>query len=136
MRATLRPWRRATSRGPLAEKCRNATRSAGAKSSLSYARSCPIDGEQLRTLLGLEPMDPTLGADLEAGAEAVSPSKWRTMPSGALHDATHVARLMPVAMLFVRSINGISNVFSEDMDEADLVTGLEVLASAMAQLLN
>jgi N-carbamoyl-L-amino-acid hydrolase len=90
------------------------------------------------TLLGLEPeaMDPTLQAALEAGAEAVSPGKWRIMPSGALHDATNVARLMPVAMLFVPSINGISHAFSEDTDEADLVAGLEVLASAMAQLPN
>ncbi|MCA1775779.1 MAG: Zn-dependent hydrolase [Loktanella sp.] len=86
------------------------------------------------TLLGLEPeaMDPTLQAALEAGAEAVSPGKWRIMPSGALHDATNVARLMPVAMLFVPSINGISHAFSEDTKEADLVAGLEVLARATA----
>lgn len=86
------------------------------------------------TLLGLEPeaMDPTLQAALEAGAEAVSPGKWRIMPSGALHDATNVARLMPVAMLFVPSINGISHAFSEDTNEADLVAGLEVLARATA----
>lgn len=87
-------------------------------------------------LLGLEPvrMDPTLRAALEAGAEAVSPGKWRTMPSGALHDATNVAGLMPVAMLFVPSINGISHAFDEDTDEADLVAGLKVLENAMARL--
>ena len=38
------------------------------------------------------------------------------MPSGALHDATNVARLMPVAMLFVPSIGGISHAFEEDTD--------------------
>ncbi len=87
-------------------------------------------------MLGLEPvaMDATLRAALEAGAEAVAPGNWRKMPSGALHDATNVARLMPVAMLFSPSIGGISHAFEEDTDEADLVTGLEVLAEAAARL--
>ena len=35
---------------------------------------------------------------------------------------------MPVGMLFVPSINGISHAFEEDTHEADLVTGLKVLA--------
>jgi N-carbamoyl-L-amino-acid hydrolase len=56
------------------------------------------------------------------------------MPSGALHDATNVARLMPVAMLFVPSINGISHAFEEDTKQADLVAGLQVLAAAVAAL--
>jgi N-carbamoyl-L-amino-acid hydrolase len=56
------------------------------------------------------------------------------MPSGALHDATNVARLMPVAMLFVPSIGGISHAFEEDTDEVDLVAGIEVLAQAVASL--
>lgn len=87
-------------------------------------------------LLGLEPvaMDATLRAALESGAASVAPEKWRTMPSGALHDATNVARLMPVAMLFVPSINGISHAFGEDTDEVDLVAGLQVLWQAIKQL--
>jgi N-carbamoyl-L-amino-acid hydrolase len=56
------------------------------------------------------------------------------MPSGALHDATNVSKLMPVAMLFVPSIGGISHAFGEDTAEADLVTGLRVLASAVEAL--
>ena len=67
-------------------------------------------------------------------AEAVAPGKWRVMQSGALHDATNVAVHMPVAMLFVPSIGGISHDFAEDTDERDLVTGLEVLAGAVARL--
>ena len=89
-------------------------------------------GVEKGPLLGLEPvaMDGALRARLEAGAEAVAPGKWRRMPSGALHDATNVARLLPVAMLFVPSIGGISHAFDEDTDEADLVAGLHVLAHA------
>ncbi|WP_146588407.1 Zn-dependent hydrolase [Puniceibacterium confluentis] len=87
-------------------------------------------------MLGLEPvaMDGRLRAGLEAAAEAEVPGNWRVMPSGALHDATNVARLMPVAMLFVPSIGGISHDFAEDTDETDLVTGLTLLARAVAAL--
>lgn len=83
-------------------------------------------------LEGLEPvaMDAALRARLEAGAEAVAPGRWRQMPSGALHDASNLAQLMPVAMLFVPSIGGISHAFEEDTREGDLVAGLRVLAHA------
>lgn len=86
-------------------------------------------------MLGLEPvpMDADLRAALRASADTVVPGRWRQMQSGALHDATNVARLMPAAMLFVPSINGISHAFAEDTDEADLVTGLTVLAGAVAR---
>jgi N-carbamoyl-L-amino-acid hydrolase len=87
-------------------------------------------------LLGLEPvaMDPRLRRALEDGAEAVTPGKWRKMPSGALHDATNVARVLPVAMLFVPSIGGLSHTFEEDTAEGDLVAGLQVLAHAVERL--
>lgn len=83
-------------------------------------------------LLGLEPvaMDQELQAALEAAAEQEVPGRWRRMPSGALHDATNVSRLMPVAMLFVPSIGGISHAFEEDTREDDLVAGLRVLSRA------
>lgn len=87
-------------------------------------------------MLGLDPveMDPGLRAALEAAAEAEAPGNWRMMPSGALHDATNVARLMPVSMLFVPSIGGISHDFAEDTSEADLVSGLNTLARAVVGL--
>jgi N-carbamoyl-L-amino-acid hydrolase len=87
-------------------------------------------------MLGLEPvaMDAGLRSALEAGAQSVAADRWRVMPSGALHDATNVARLMPVAMLFVPSINGISHDFAEDTKREDLAAGLKVLAHAVSQL--
>lgn len=87
-------------------------------------------------MLGLEPvkMDARLRQALESSAEKHAHGGWRVMPSGALHDATNVSRLMPVAMLFVPSIGGISHAFEEDTAEADLVLGLEVLADAVATL--
>lgn len=80
------------------------------------------------------PMDANLRAALSAAAEAQAPGKWREMPSGALHDASNMARLMPSAMLFVPSIEGISHDFAEDTHEADLITGLRVMADAVSRL--
>ncbi|MEX0319553.1 MAG: Zn-dependent hydrolase [Ruegeria sp.] len=93
-------------------------------------------GLEFGPLLGLEPVaiDDRLKAALEYGAEAVATGRWRHMPSGALHDATNVSRLMPVAMLFVPSIGGISHDFAEDTGEADLVAGLKVLDKATQKL--
>jgi len=84
-------------------------------------------------MLGLDPvaMDAGLRGKLAAAASESAPGGWRDMPSGALHDATNVARVLPVAMLFVPSIGGISHDFAEDTNEADLVTGLRVLARAV-----
>ena len=87
-------------------------------------------------LLGLEPVEMAapLRAELEASAAEICPDKWRILPSGALHDATNVASLMPVAMLFCASINGISHAFEEDTDEQDLIAALQVLAGAVTRL--
>jgi N-carbamoyl-L-amino-acid hydrolase len=87
-------------------------------------------------LLGLEPveMNPEMQKALAQAAERLSPARWRKMPSGALHDATNLASLMPVAMLFVPSIGGISHAFEEDTEEQDLVTGLAVLDEAVSRL--
>ena len=93
-------------------------------------------GVDFGEMLGLEPvpMAAHLQTALCQSAEALAPGRWRRMQSGALHDATNVSRLMPAAMLFVPSIGGISHAFEEDTDEADLVTGLKVLAGAVATL--
>ena len=87
-------------------------------------------------MLGLEPvaMDASLRSAIAHAAQQVAPDRWREMPSGALHDATNVAALMPAAMMFVPSIDGISHAFAEDTDEADLLCGLEVLAEALPDL--
>jgi N-carbamoyl-L-amino-acid hydrolase len=95
---------------------------------------CAVSVERLRHDLVPMPMDPELRAALCRAAEAVVPGRWREMPSGALHDASNLAGLMPVGMLFVPSIGGISHDFAEDTDEADLVAGLHVLAEAAARL--
>jgi N-carbamoyl-L-amino-acid hydrolase len=91
---------------------------------------CEIRAERLRHDLAPVPMDDGIQAALREAAEAVAPGRWRSMPSGALHDASNLSRLMPVGMLFVPSIGGISHDFAEDTAESDLVTGVQVLAEA------
>ncbi len=95
------------------------------------ATGCRIEVERLRQDLKPMPMDAGLQRALADAAENVAPGRWRRMPSGALHDASNLSRLMPVGMLFVPSIGGISHDFAEDTAEADLVTGLKVLAAAV-----
>lgn len=87
-------------------------------------------------MLGIAPvaMDAGMRAALAGAAEARVPGRWREMPSGALHDASNLAGIMPTAMLFVPSIGGISHDFAEDTAEGDLVTGVEVLADAVARI--
>jgi N-carbamoyl-L-amino-acid hydrolase len=57
------------------------------------------------------------------------------MPSGAGHDAQHVARVMPAAMLFVPSINGISHHWAENTSDEDIVLGARVFTDAIANVL-
>ena len=79
-------------------------------------------------------IDRRLMVQIAAGAQAKAPGKWRHMPSGALHDAANVSRLMPVAMLFVPSVNGISHDFAEDTAVEDLIVGAEVLAASVCSV--
>ncbi|MFO7921507.1 MAG: hydantoinase/carbamoylase family amidase [Nioella sp.] len=93
-----------------------------------------IEAERLRHDILPKPMDSAIHDALAKAAGQVAPGKWRSMPSGALHDASNVSHLMPVGMLFVPSIRGISHSFDEDTAEDDLATGLMVLARAAAEL--
>lgn len=55
----------------------------------------------------------------------------RRLPSGAMHDASNLARVMPSAMIFVPSRGGISHNESEWTDPAQVADGCEVLARAV-----
>ncbi|MFW5642211.1 MAG: hydantoinase/carbamoylase family amidase [Roseicyclus sp.] len=101
---------------------------------VATATGCTVEAERLRQDLAPVPMDASLMRALSEAAEAVAPGRWREMPSGALHDASNVSRVLPSAMLFVPSIGGISHDFAEDTAEADLVTGTQVLAAAVARI--
>src|SRR6267143_5137603 len=63
---------------------------------------------------------------IEAASLAFAGGKSIRMPSGAGHDAQILATIMPAGMLFVPSIGGISHHWSENTDDADIVTGAQV----------
>ncbi|WP_458096195.1 hydantoinase/carbamoylase family amidase [Roseomonas sp. WA12] len=79
--------------------------------------------------------DPGLQDALADAAEALAPGRWQRMPSGAGHDAQYLARVMPAAMMFVPSINGVSHHWTEDTKEEDLALGMRVLAEGARRIL-
>jgi len=79
--------------------------------------------------------DPGMQAALTDAARSLCPDAWQPMPSGAIHDSQILARKLPVAMLFVPSIGGISHHWTEDTKREDLALGFEVLAEGARRFL-
>lgn len=75
--------------------------------------------------------DPRL---VELCAEAVQEATGHAprLPSGPLHDAVEMGRIMPSVMMFATSINGLSHCKEEDTAEADL----EVTIDAFLRLVD
>jgi allantoate deiminase len=74
-----------------------------------------------RRVWQIEPyrFDPRLVALCEESVREVTGHAPR-LPSGPLHDAVEMARLMPAVMMFAKSINGLSHCKEEDTSDADL----------------
>jgi allantoate deiminase len=79
------------------------------------------------------PMDAGLQEVLAAGAAALGQAPLR-LPSGAGHDAQAMARRFPAAMLFVRSVGGISHNPAEFTADADLSLAVAALLQAVLAL--
>ena len=79
------------------------------------------------------PMDPSMQRVISSVADDLG-YVWRTMPSGAGHDAQHLARLCPTGMIFVPSIGGISHAPAEFTPDEDCVRGANVLLNTLARL--
>jgi N-carbamoyl-L-amino-acid hydrolase len=58
------------------------------------------------------------------------------MPSGAGHDAMHIAKLCPAGMIFVPCERGVSHNESENATPADLAAGARVLVAVLQELAN
>ena len=80
-------------------------------------------------------MDAQFREYLSDAAEMHSTQSWKTMPSGAFHDAGIVQAVLPSGMLFIPSIGGISHDFSENSLDEDIVLGCQVMADASVSLL-
>ncbi len=69
-----------------------------------------------------------------ASASASLNIPYRTMFSGSGHDAMYLASQMPVGMLFVRNIGGVSHNPAEYASPEDINAALRVLANVLAEL--
>ena len=72
------------------------------------------------------PFDDELIGLAEEAVTEVSGQSHR-LPSGPLHDAAEMARLMPTVMLFVKSLRGLSHTKDEDTPEEDLELSVRAL---------
>jgi beta-ureidopropionase / N-carbamoyl-L-amino-acid hydrolase len=72
---------------------------------------------------------------IRAKADALKLSSM-DMPSGAGHDAMHIARLCPAGMIFVPCERGISHNEIENATPADLAAGARVLVEVLVELAN
>jgi N-carbamoyl-L-amino-acid hydrolase len=95
---------------------------------------CAVAVERIRTGAPAL-MDASFQNAVEAASAAFAGGKSIRMPSGAGHDAQVLATVMPSGMLFVPSIGGISHHWTENTDDADIVTGAEVFVDACRRLL-
>lgn len=71
---------------------------------------------------------PAMHEALRQAATKHANGQWQPMPSGAIHDAQQIAKILPTAMLFTPSIGGISHHWAEDTKEEDLALALRILA--------
>jgi N-carbamoyl-L-amino-acid hydrolase len=89
----------------------------------STARDCDL-AEELIWRIEPIPFDPGLVAAASEACAAAGGSG-EPVTSGALHDAAEMARVMPTAMIFCPSADGLSHAKEEDTPEADLAAGIE-----------
>jgi N-carbamoyl-L-amino-acid hydrolase len=70
--------------------------------------------------------DPSCIDSVESAAKRLRYSSMR-LESGAAHDAYHVSRVIPAAMIFIPSAGGLSHNHAEYSTPEDLVAGCNVL---------
>jgi N-carbamoyl-L-amino-acid hydrolase len=79
------------------------------------------------------PADPGIQDVVAATADELGLT-WEALPSGATHDAAHIARLCPAGMVFVPSQAGRSHCPEEFTSTEHIEKGVRVLASTLVAL--
>ena len=74
--------------------------------------------------------DPQVQQTIEGAARALGLTS-KHLPSGAGHDAQHMAKVAPSGMIFVPSVGGISHSPREFSRPADITNGANVLLGAL-----
>jgi N-carbamoyl-L-amino-acid hydrolase len=97
-------------------------------------RGCALAWEQVWSIEPIAFDDGLVAAAREACREAAGSD--RELTSGALHDAAEVARVVPAAMVFCPSRDGISHSPEEDTAEGDLAVAIEAFGLLANRLLS
>ena len=121
-RCELTVDQRALDPGVLAELLASARQASAA---IAAEEGCEVEWEPI---WAIEPI--RFDADLvETAASVVAELTGSAprLPSGPLHDASEMARVLPTAMLFVRSLGGVSHTKAEDTPVADLALAVRAL---------
>ena len=95
---------------------------------------CSVEVERIRTGAPAM-MNVGFQQAIEAASLDFAGGRSVRMPSAAGHDAQILATIMPAGMMFVPSIGGISHHWSENTDDADIVTGAHVYVETCRRLL-
>ena len=92
---------------------------------IAEEEGCEVAWEQVWEIEPI-PFDPELIELADESIRAVTETSHR-LPSGPLHDAAEMARVMPTVMLFVKSLGGVSHTKEEDTPIADLELSVRAL---------
>jgi beta-ureidopropionase / N-carbamoyl-L-amino-acid hydrolase len=98
------------------------------------AAPCPAAIERVTNVAPTD-FDPKVIGLVRSAAQTLGLSNM-DMPSGAGHDAMHIARLCPAGMIFVPCERGISHNEIENATPEDLAAGTRVLVEVLEALAN
>ena len=101
-----------------------ATAKAGSER-IAQEEGCEVEWEQVWEIEPI-PFDARLIELADESIQEVAGTSHR-LPSGPLHDAAEMARVMPTVMLFVKSLGGVSHTKEEDTPIADLELSVRAL---------
>ena len=97
----------------------------GASEGIAAEEGVSVEWEKLWEIEPIPFDEGLIGFAEEAITEVAGES--HRLPSGPLHDAAEMARLMPTVMLFVKSLRGLSHNKEEDTPEEDLELSVRAL---------
>lgn len=105
-----------------------------AAAAAAEAEGCTVEWEHI---FRIPPMifDPTLVDSVRRAVEAAEGHCFE-LPSGALHDASEMARVVPTAMVFTSSIGGLSHTKEEDTPDDHLAKGITAFHQAVVEAVN
>ena len=81
------------------------------------------------------PFDPELVAIARAAVGEAGGGDGAPIPSGPLHDATEIGRIVPTAMIFAQSDPPVSHAAIEDSPEGALAVAIDAYGRTVEQVL-